>query len=125
MAHWLVTWEAAGGRAAAEVEEPIAAIFNGRWGSRRVAEIVELLYASRSYSPIDWYQWARTGKNPYPAQFGITTDGHPWDGEITCGHNPHLYARLVDDLRFDETAGQRPTARWKERERPKSHLRPR
>ena len=41
-------------------------------------------------------------------------DGIPWSGEIECGHNPWLYARLVDDLTAEELADGTETVRWKE-----------
>ena len=57
-------------------------------------------------------------QNPYPAQFGQTRSGHPWQGEIHCGHNPFLHARLADDLRVERGANGEEKARWKKRTRP-------
>jgi hypothetical protein len=43
-------------------------------------------------------------RNPYPATFGATRDGRTWAGEIICGHNPFLHARLVYDLMAQTTS---------------------
>jgi hypothetical protein len=48
--------------------------------------------------------------NPYPAQFA-TIGGIPWHGEVTCGHNPFLRARLVDNLLIDDQG----EPKWEER----------
>jgi len=51
---------------------------------------------------------------PYPAEF-TTLEGVKWEGEILCGHNPCLRARLVDNLIIstDETGNE--MASWKDR----------
>jgi hypothetical protein len=62
--------------------------------------------------------WALDKKsNSYPAQFGAL-DGVPRQGEIICGHNPYLRARLVDDfsVEIEAEGNEKPT--WKERPRP-------
>jgi hypothetical protein len=114
---WLVTWESAGGRAATEIREPIAAILSGRMSGRQIAQILEYLYASRYYTPAEWLAWAKTGTPPYHATLG-ELGGHTWEGEVSCGHNPYLYARKVDDLRFRAGADGAPKPHWKERARP-------
>jgi hypothetical protein len=53
----------------------------------------------------------------YPAQFGILNNV-PWGGEITCGHNPWLLARLVDDLTVEADADGKERATSKERPKP-------
>jgi len=39
----------------------------------------------------------------------------PWSGEITCGHNPYLRARLVDDLTVERHEDGKEEVKWKER----------
>jgi hypothetical protein len=66
--------------------------------------IVEALYASREYDPVDMLDAIRrNGQNPYRAEWGrievkAPSGGKshvPWLGEVVCGHNPFLAARLA------------------------------
>ncbi len=117
---WLVLWEWVGDHA--RVDQPVAAILPRRFGHEIVQRIVEALYAEREYTPAEMLEAARDrGHNPYRAHLGsccvITEDGSlgtvAWQGEIICGHNPHLVARLArvwpdgDAVRY-EWAYERP-----------------
>jgi hypothetical protein len=94
----------------------VAAVLNRRWSTEKVREFVEMLYANEFYSIGERIAHAKGCFNPYPAKRG-TLNGVPWDGEIFCGHNPFLYARLVDGLRVEgEGEG---SLMWEERERPR------
>lgn len=93
---WLVTWEHDGAHATPSGR--IAAVLSRRWSSDRVREIVELLYVNTSYSPRERIGYAKDRSfNPYPARFD-QLGGVQWAGRIFCGANPHLYARIVDNL---------------------------
>ena len=109
----------------------VAAIFSSRLGGDRVREFVELLdVTGGAYTLSEQYSmmWPRRRhplllgetNTPYPAKFGQTKGGKPWGGEICCGNDPYLRARLVDDLIVQiDVAGQPPSApTWKERPRP-------
>jgi hypothetical protein len=113
---WLVTWEWAGEHA--RVEERIVAVFPPQLSGHRVLELVDHIHAVLKYTPRERMAWALNPKaNPYPAQFGQVYNGEgTWLGEITCGDNPWLRARLVDDLVIDD---DNPQGTWKERPRPK------
>ena len=93
---WLVTWEWSGEHAM--VDNKVAAILNWRWSAKKVAEYVEFIYAHNLYSNSEKIGLA-TGKlnNPYPVQRD-TLKGVLWEGRMTCGHNPWLFARKVDNL---------------------------
>jgi hypothetical protein len=109
---WLVTWEHVGDHA--KPKRKIAAVFKPQLSGRRVLELVEFLYASLEYSPCEQMEITFGLRvNPYPAIPG-TLHGVRWAGEVTCGHNPYLYGRLVDEL-IIPTDGQ---PSWKERPRP-------
>lgn len=85
---WVVRWEWAGQHAA--VDQPVAAILRPQIGGRRLFGIVETLYAAREYEPIDMLSAIRPGgHHPYRAKWGS------WGGEVICGHNPFLVARLA------------------------------
>jgi hypothetical protein len=93
---WLITWEWMGDHAKAE--QKIAAILNPRWSSKRVREYVESIYVDSHYSIAERIAYAKTRSfNPYPAEF-VRVSGVAWEGQITCGHNPWLFARLVSNL---------------------------
>lgn len=63
------------------------------------------------------FSCAKSFCNPYPAQFGMLNNVL-WGGEITCGHNPWLLARLVDELTVEADADGKERATWKERPKP-------
>ncbi len=109
---WLVTWEHMGDHA--RPERKIAAVFRPQLSGPRVRDLVELLYAAASYAPFEQMEIALgMRRNPYPAQSG-DLNGVPWDGEVFCGHNPWLHARLVDKLLIPPDG----EPSWKERARP-------
>ncbi len=117
---WLVTWEHMGDHATPP--ETVAAVLSPRLTARRVLEIVELLYANASYDPSERIAFAKSRKgNPYPARFGVL-HGVPWEGEIVCGHNPWLEARLVRNLRADRDATGQERFVWDERPKPCNRL---
>jgi hypothetical protein len=113
---WLVTkhW------VAAHPKWEVVAILSPRLGGRRVREFIELIYLTNGYFTLSEelaIAWPRHGRIPYPARFGQTEDGEPWAGEIICGDDPFLKARLVDDLIVERDAGGQETAVWKESKR--------
>jgi hypothetical protein len=86
---WLITWE---GTSAAQGDQ-IVAILSPRQSASSVRDFVELLYVSLIYSPKEKLLLAKDPKsNPYPATMTVRQHIH-------CGHNPHLHARLVFDLK--------------------------
>jgi hypothetical protein len=109
---WLVTWEWAGDHA--KRVDPVAAVFKPQFSGERVRELVEFLHATLEYSLRERMEIALgLRSNPYAAEFGAIS-GHRWTGEVICGHNPFLRARLVDDLLIDQDN----QATWVERPRP-------
>jgi len=109
---WLVTWEWSGDHA--KREQKVAAVFRPQLSGKRVRELVECLYSFSEYTSRERMVFGLgLSPNPYPAQFG-TIDGISWEGVISCGHNPWLEARLVDDLIFDD----KDHAAWTARKRP-------
>jgi hypothetical protein len=113
---WLVTWEWAGDHA--KPAEKVVAVLNPRLGGKRVRELVELLYIQSGATLAEKLTWAlHPSRNPYPAQCGIL-DGAPWEGEVTCSHNPWLFARLVDSIVVEPGADGKERATWKERPKP-------
>jgi hypothetical protein len=113
---WLITWEYAGEHA--KPERKIAAILNPRWSSDHVREYMELLYTSLCYTISERIAYAKNRSfNPYPAEYQ-RENGIPWQGQITCGHNPWLFARLVDDLAAKGDPDEEEQVQWSERPKP-------
>jgi len=112
MKAWLMTWEWVGDHA--RVKNPIVAIMNFRISGNRMREIVEQIYVNERYSLSERVAYAKNKKNnPYPAYFGTYKGAHClW--EVYCGHNPHLYARLVSDLRVEVSRKTKESLTWKE-----------
>ncbi len=96
---WLITWDQAGGHL--RQKDKIVSILSGRLSAKTVFDYVERLYVNSEYSLSDRLAYAKNRKdNPYPAQF-VSINGVPWEGQITCGHNPFLFARLVRNTRVE------------------------
>jgi len=110
MVAWLVTWDWIGDHA--RVEQPIVTFLNYRRTPEQVREIVELLYMNSKYSFSERLAYTKRKKdNPYP---GVI---ERW--MITCGHNPSLHARLVNDLKIEVDSDGKETVTWNEQPRPK------
>jgi hypothetical protein len=99
---WVIRWEWSGRHAA--VEQPVAAVLTPQLGGRNLLRIVEALYSAREYAPQDMLSAVRRGgHNPYRAEWGTAEINlgedkwhrAPWHGEVICGHNPFLVARLA------------------------------
>jgi hypothetical protein len=111
---WLVTWES---------HEPlegdrVAAVFSPRLGAKSVRAAVHAIYAATEFVTREKIRWAiRPDENPYPAMYN-TVGGVRWEGQILCGHNPFLFARLVDELRVEQTPDGTERAVWVERPLP-------
>ena len=120
IAAWLVTWEHIGEHARPPTK--VATVLSPRLSGRRVLEIVELLYANAAYEPSERIAIAKSRReNPYPAQFG-SLGGVPWGGQIVCGHNPFLEARLVSNLRVETDSSGHEQFVWDERPRPSARV---
>jgi hypothetical protein len=109
---WLVTWDYLGDHA--KPNNIIAAILNPRWSAEKVREYVELLYANSEYTIAERIDYARDPKqNPFPAQFSCVNGGR-WLRQITCGHNPWLFARKVENLHTENDNENKESVTWDE-----------
>jgi len=99
MTTWLITWDWIGDHARMDEGKKVVAVLNYRLGSNEVRELVEQLYMASEYSDREKIEIALNMRpNPYVAEFE-KINGVPRHGEVRCGHNPHLYARKVRNLR--------------------------
>ncbi|OYX01780.1 MAG: hypothetical protein B7Z12_13405 [Caulobacter vibrioides] len=81
-------------------------IVSARRSAEWVRDYVERLYLTFKASNDELMRYAaynKPGEVPYPAEFVRIGIGIPYSGQMRCGHDPHIYARLVADLRTDET----------------------
>ena len=116
MKAWLVTWKWFGTHAA--VENPIVSILSVRLSENTVRRHVEQLYADLTYEYSERLDVARSAKkNMYPAKF-VQISGVRWRGQIECGHNPHLFARTVEDIRVEIGDDGAENLVWNEIKRP-------
>lgn len=108
---WLVTWEST----SPLDRNKIVAVFRPQLAAEKIRQIVEALYSSSVYTDREKIRWALKSKeNPYPAEFD-RINGVPWQGRIHCGHNPYLFARLVDELRVESREDGSEETVWDER----------
>ncbi len=123
---WVMRWEWAGEHAA--VDDPIIAILRPQTSVERVRRFVEFHYAATKYEPSEMLRWMRRPKeNPYPATLGhtkvIEEDGSEqwiaWEGEVHCGHNPYIVARLATNVHLVQESPYSPASlRWDDVPRP-------
>jgi hypothetical protein len=113
---WLITWEWCGEHA--KRDDKVAAVLNSRLSPEQVCRFVEFIYTSAYNSLSERLSYAtRRAQNPYPALFGAL-GRVPWEGQITCGHNPWLFARRVDNFSVRQNGEREEQAEWEERPRP-------
>ena len=116
---WIVTWEGTGNHEITKGEGRIAAIVNYRRSSEYVRDLVEFLYVNSLHFQ-DRFAYAKNKKsNPYPADYVRLADGAKYLDEITCGHNPYLRARRVDNIQVTTDENGKAAVTWQERPRPK------
>jgi excinuclease UvrABC helicase subunit UvrB len=109
---WLITWEWIGDHAA--VEDKVVAIVNYRRPAAYIKDLMEQLYIEKTSSVSEKVAYAKDMKsNPYPASFG-DVGGVQWRSQLYCGHNPHLFARLVSNVRTEVQEGEEKLL-WEER----------
>jgi hypothetical protein len=110
-------------------ENPIAAILRPQLGGDKVKEYVELLYSTSRYVASEMLHYMGQPEDiPYKAYYGTLSrrdDGSgqvhvPWEGQVMAGHNPYLFARLVDNLRVGKGTYPDGSSKleWDERPRP-------
>ncbi len=114
MKAWLITWCWIGDHAA--VDDPVVAILSARTGAEEVRRYVGRRYIEECASLREKLSYARYNhpqEPPYQAEYE-RVGGVRHQGKIHCGHNPWLYARLVDDLRVEMDAAGNDVPKWTE-----------
>ena len=116
MKAWLITWEWIGDHAA--VDDKVLDIISARRSAEWIRVYTERLYLTSESSMAELMQCAaynKPQKPAYRAEYGTIANGRiRYTGRITCGHNPFLFSRLVDNLEVDEND----SVTWEERPLP-------
>jgi hypothetical protein len=99
MKNWVITWESWGPNRV-EGKDKIAAILNENQTAEYVREIVELLYINHECNLGERLRYANGGHNLCQTQIGEKGEA-PGEFVITCGYDPHLCARRVEDCRVE------------------------
>lgn len=87
---WIITWEWMND--SASVVDSIAGIIDYRRSTKRIVDLVEFLYNLNTSNLSELAAYAKNRKNiPYKAMVDF-------NGRITCGSHPFLYARQVQNI---------------------------
>lgn len=100
-----------------------------RYSEKKIKRFIEWIYVSQRLAFHEQMAYAkRRGSNPYPAKYGsleVRTskdsglpDRGTWRGQIICGGNPWLFARMVRDVVAYVDEEGREHLKWKERLHP-------
>ena len=95
---WLITWEWHGEHA--KRKKTLVGIISSRRGEKFIADFVEQAYLMEMSTIEEIVRWANRKKDrPYKVKKVEIINNVPHGDRITCGHNPHIYARIVTDLK--------------------------
>jgi len=95
---WLITWKWHGEHA--KRKKTLVGIISSRRGEKFIADFVEQAYLMEMSTIEEIVRWANRKKDrPYKIKKVEIINNIPHGDRITCGHNPHIYARIVTDLK--------------------------
>lgn len=95
---WLITWKWHGEHA--KIEKPLVGIISSRRGEKFIADFVEQVYLMETSTIEEIVRWANRKKDrPYKVKTVEIINNVPHGDRITCGLNPHIYARIVTDFK--------------------------
>lgn len=111
---WLITWEYLGEHAASH--QRFIAILSSRKHCSTVAEFVEFHYGINNLNATEMSYYAnRRRELPFIIKNSAIINDVPHADRITCGDNPHIYARKVSELTISRNnENNSETVRWKE-----------
>lgn len=116
---WIIEWDGTEHAMQRDGLSGVAAVLSGRLGAERVRWLTEQVYLDATSTEAERVLYARArSRNPYPAEFERVAGGIPWQGSITCGHNPWLHARKVTKLRAEKAPNGEERLVWEEIPRP-------
>lgn len=112
---WVVTWE----NWSSCLKKNFVGFFHSKTSGATIKRVIEKIFVNTHCLPSEQIAYMLDNSNhPYPAKFG-KLNGVPWEGQITCGHSPYLYARQVKNIQVRTDSDGEETLTWDELERPK------
>lgn len=113
MKAWLITLE--GTSEGIPIHKKVLSILPPRSPSNRVREFVEQLYVDQFLLPNERIAYLKNRRNlAYPAE--IDTINGTQVSRITCGHNPFIIARPVQNLKIVTDEQGIETFSWEKRQ---------
>lgn len=112
---WLITWEGTGVNKK-KMSQYVVNIFDSRMSTQRIKDFLESYYIACHYGLFEKATYASNPsrkRNPYPAE-SAKFNGVRWHGQLTCGHNPFLFARIVENLVVSIDKENKETINWEE-----------
>jgi len=104
---WLITWEWLGNHAS--VENKIIGILSSRRSKDIVEKFVKFIYANEALDLSEnLYYLNRQKTSPVKCQY------HSMSSTITCGHNPYICARLVNNFKITPIDEDYENVEWQE-----------
>jgi len=96
---WLYYWKHQSGSPLPIASDgEVVAVLPSRSADKRVKETLERLYLERAATPAELILWRKEGSGPYPARHDAYIHQVPYAVSYSCGHNPILRARYVENL---------------------------
>lgn len=112
---WVISW-----RSSSEGEGDVVSILSWRYSGRYIRKIVEQLYADQTYTWEDRVRFTQGKRDGLECAKFIAFEPRPagpggwYEGMIECGHNPHLYARVVTNVSVSSLPDGTENISWKE-----------
>lgn len=96
---WLITWED-NNNLSFSVDKVIA-IISSRVASDKVATFIEQYYMANNYTLENKFFFSSKSKsNPFSVIYAKTDEGLSYTGDMKCGNNPYIHARIVKNLKY-------------------------
>lgn len=107
---WLITWEYKEQKAFSS--DNLISIFDSHIGCERIANFIEQYYMANKFTLENKFFFSfRKNLNPYPVVYSRTNDGIQYVGDMKCGENPYIHARVVKNLNIIKN-GNTYTLKW-------------
>lgn len=96
---WLITWEDKNNLSFSV--DKVIAIISSRVGSDKIASFIEQYYMVNNYTLENKFFFSSKSKfNPFSVIYAKTDEGLSYTGDMKCGNNPYIHARIVKNLKY-------------------------
>lgn len=114
---WLITWESLE-KEECLFDKKIISIRDARVSNERIAEFIEQFYIATQYNLSSKFCFSSRFKiNPYPVKYSNTEKNgrYIYTGQMTCGDNPYIFARIVENLIIYSNDNGEEEIKWSEK----------